>query len=77
ILIWPDNSYQKIDLKINGVNSFNYTKGLPAFNYTSLNSKSPVFNLQDITAESGINYIHQENSFNEFDRELLMPRMVS
>ncbi|MFZ8318610.1 FG-GAP repeat protein, partial [Staphylococcus aureus] len=24
-----------------------------------------------------INYIHQENSFNEFDRELLMPRMVS
>ncbi|TMP73872.1 hypothetical protein CWB73_22370, partial [Pseudoalteromonas phenolica] len=41
ILIWPDNSYQKIDLKINGVNSFNYTKGLPAFNYTSLNSKSP------------------------------------
>ena len=77
ILIWPDNSYQKIDLKINGVNSFNYTNGLPAFNYTNLDSKSPVFNFRDITTESGINYTHQENSFNEFDRELLMPRMVS
>lgn len=77
ILIWPDNSYQKIDLNTNSTNRFTYTKGLPAFNYAGLYSKLPVVNLQDITAESGIHYIHEENSFNEFDRELLMPRMVS
>ena len=59
--------------------TFSYQKNLPKFDYTKLTSfiKNPSAPAEDITAQTGLNYKHVENSFNEFDRESLLPHMVS
>ncbi len=78
-LIWPDNSVEKI--AVNNVQSLTaiYKNGLPQYNYQQLiNFKQNSINTAvDVTSATGINYIHKENSFNEFDREPLMPHMLS
>ena len=78
-LIWPDNSFQKIELKPNQQQSFSYTTGLPVFNYSIItehykNTSPPA---EDITVTTGLNYLHSENLFNEFNREQLLPHMLS
>ena len=80
LLVWPDNGYQKIDLEAGKQLSFTYKAGLPKFNYIGFAQKqnnTSFAQLVDITKESGLQYKHQENLFNEFDRESLMPHMVS
>lgn len=79
-LIWPDNTCQKVEL--NGLQhslKFTYRKGLPKFNYASIthfypNKTKPV---QDISQETGLNFAHKENDFQEFNREALIPHMLS
>ena len=79
-LIWPDNSFEKIVIDTMSQKlSFNYKKGLPQFNYKSIinfnkNTLNPAV---DISATTGLNYKHTENPFNEFDREPLIPHMIS
>lgn len=78
LLVWPDNTYQRIDLKPNAVLDLIYSDGLPAFQYGSLHAAiNESGRINNITAESGLLHKHEENPFNEFDREPLMPRMVS
>ena len=80
ILIWPDNTYQTIPAgKTDTILNLRYKTGLPLFNYKkAFHSRSlssdPV---SDITAETGLRYTHQENGFPEFNREPLMPHMLS
>ena len=79
-LIWPDNSFERI--KVDTTKSaltITYQQGLPSFNYTNLRSfyKNPTNKVADITKETGVNYLHAENHFVEFDREPLIPHMVS
>jgi hypothetical protein len=80
LVVWPDNSYQYISFPGNQSSMvITYQKNLPAFNYSSItgyykNSTAPVIN---ITKETGIDFLHQENHFVEFDREPLIPHMVS
>ena len=78
-LIWPDNSFQPISIKENQLLTFTYKEGLPKFDYAELTSffKNPTRPVTDITASTGINFKHQENPFNEFYREPLLPHMVS
>jgi hypothetical protein len=80
LLIWPDNSYQRIQLSpLNSVLSFQYQKGLPVYDYAALrnfkkNTSRPV---QNITSKTNILYRHTENTFHEFEREPLIPHMLS
>ena len=80
-LIWPDNSFEKIMLQpvAKSSISFKYRKGLPLFNYNLITGfkKNATRVFKDITAATGLNYLHKENKFNEFDREPLIPHMVS
>ncbi len=78
-LIWPDNSFQQIAIKPNQQSSFSYSQGLPAFNYALLTTYHPaqVAPLEDITATTGLLCRHFENPFNEFNREPLIPHMIS
>ena len=78
-LIWPDNTYQAIEIKANQQMSFSYASNLPKFNYTKLTSyyKPAINAVEDITASTGLDYRHFENPFNEFNREQLLPHMVS
>jgi len=80
-LIWPDNTYEKIELKgsINKTINVAYQKGLPPFNYDLINNHWPKlgYQINDITISTGIKYAHQENAFQEFNREQLIPQMNS
>ena len=79
-LIWPDNSFQPVALPVNSASIIlTYKKGLPAFDYRRLTDhyKNSTRQMIDITKEVSLNYLHQENHFVEFDREPLIPHMVS
>jgi hypothetical protein len=79
-LIWPDNTYQSIVLdSAKPWMNFTYQKGLPAFDYGRITNhwKSPLKPMKDITAETKLFYKHEENDFHEFDRETLIPHMLS
>jgi enediyne biosynthesis protein E4 len=79
-LIWPDNSFEKITIDtLSQYLFFTYKKELPKFNYSHIidfkkNNSNPVI---DIAEEVALDYVHQENVFNEFDREPLIPHMLS
>ena len=52
---------------------------MPIFNYDIIKKYWPTaeYSMQDLTASSGINFKHQENVFQEFNREQLVPQMNS
>lgn len=79
ILIWPDRTYEHIQFTKGTTSLISYKSGLPKFDFDRLNSQQQENNnlLDDITALTGINYLHRENLFNEFDREPLIPHMIS
>jgi hypothetical protein len=79
-LIWPDHTCQPLRLDTTGKTmQLAYTKGLPLFHddIITKHEKNPTKPMEDITASVGLNYHHVENPFVEFDREPLMPHMVS
>ena len=79
-LVWPDNSFQKITIQpaIRQA-AFTYAKGLPPFNYSSITDfrKEDSRPFTNIAKEAQLDFVHKENRFNEFNREPLMPHMVS
>ncbi len=79
ILIWPDNGFEKLQWKPDSIFTVSYKKGLPKFDYSTILNRLPYLTkpVTDITAETNINYRHEENPFNEFDREPLIPFMSS
>lgn len=78
-IIWPDNGYEKLAVPVKDtVLALQYKKGLPLFDYASLRKNQlqwPV--AENVTKQSGIQFIHEENQFIEFNREQLLPRMYS
>lgn len=78
LLVWPDGSYQKLDTAARGRLALTYRSGLPAFAEGSLRRFRPQsLPVQDLTAATGLGLLHTENPFNEFDREPLIPHMIS
>ena len=79
IFVWNDNSCQKINIDLNKIQNITYKTGLQKFDYTILNKKNTdnTFSFEEITALCKLVYTHQENKFNEFDREPLLPFMNS
>lgn len=76
LLIWPDNTFQTIDYEANKKTiNLKYTKNLPLFNYKLLEPTKAIF--KDIATEIGLDIQHKENQYNEFDREALIPNMMS
>jgi hypothetical protein len=79
IIIWPDNTWQKLEYKTDTIVNTTYKKGLPLFDYKKLTAinENTTNVAENITAQSGLLFKHEENQFNEFDREQLMPHMIS
>jgi hypothetical protein len=75
LLVWPDGRYQKLDT---GKTSLvvRYHKDLPVFK--GVEKAASVGRLfADITEQSGLDYVHKENDYVEFNREPLLPFMLS
>ena len=79
-IVWPDNTYQPLSF-VPGKPSltFTYQKGLPIFDYNKLSGflSNNTIPMVDITRQVNLNYLHEENHFSEFDREPLLPNMLS
>ena len=79
-LIWPDNSFQALQFSANKTAyTYTYQKGLPKFDYERYHHfwVEPTRKMKDISSEVALTYKHEENAFPEFDRESLMPHMLS
>ncbi|MEO8413752.1 MAG: VCBS repeat-containing protein [Ginsengibacter sp.] len=81
LLIWPDNTYQQVPWKdaVSSQITLQYQPGLPKYDYSRLTNhwKNPTRKMVDITKDVNLLFKHEENPFNEFDREPLIPFMVS
>jgi enediyne biosynthesis protein E4 len=80
LLQWPDNTYEPV--KYNSTQkhiSLTYKTGLPKLNMAGLAKKTTqqINSFEDVSATANFKYLHNENPFNEFDREPLIPQMVS
>jgi len=79
LIIWPDQSFERIiNLNFKGIMELRWRPELPIFDFSTLRKKADnPFVFKDITANTGLIYKHIENPFVEFNREALMPNMVS
>lgn len=77
--IWPDGAYQHItNLVFNQPQTLEWNANLPRADFNKLYpSQKPAYAFEDISARTGLNFKHIENPFIEFNRETLIPNMVS
>ncbi len=79
-VVWPDNTYQPLQWQQgNPFDTIAYKTGLPKFDYKKITEfyKNETKPATDITKQVNLLYKHTENPFREFDREPLIPHMVS
>lgn len=79
-IIWPDNTYEPFRPEPGKPHTtVSYRKGLPRFDYRKLTTHwvNPTRQMVDITATTQLKHLHEENDFIEFNREPLIPHMVS
>ncbi len=79
IVIWPNNTFEKLNIKSDTTIVVSYKTALPLFDYNNFVKSNYInsLNVEDVTSAVNLQYKHDENTFNEFDREWLMPHMVS
>ena len=79
LLVWTDNTYERLPLVKDSILTVTYKTGLPKFNYDLFSHpvSNPARIAKDVTTEAGLSFLHEENTFNEFDREPLIPFMTS
>ncbi len=73
-VIWPDGKRSQVQkVKINGLIHLTYAD---AKSYSDAKSLSrPIFS--DLTTDYGLNHLHQEKIYDDFERELLLPHKLS
>ena len=77
-LIWPDLSFSRLTPEFNQRTTIKWESGLPKFNFKDLKKRQDnLVDFEDITSKTRIAHFHDENPFVEFNRERLIPHMVS
>jgi len=78
-LIWPDNRFQTLDkTALNQKKEVIYGEDLPRFDWGTLTEEPYYpFEFEDASAATGLDFVHKENYFSDFDREGLIPWMVT
>jgi len=78
-LVWPDNTAQRLRSdQINHTDTVHWSEELMAFRWSNVGQRqSSPYQFTDQTEATGIDYTHEENDFIEFNREGLIPFMVS
>ncbi|RYY56808.1 MAG: hypothetical protein EOO05_18535, partial [Chitinophagaceae bacterium] len=79
LLVWPDKSYERLTLPKGKDLTVKYRSGLPVFDFARLTmpNADSIHTMEDLTVLLGGGFTHTENHFVEFDRELLIPHMLS
>ena len=76
LIIWQDDACElRKDVMVDQEIIVNKRDANRKFNYEVFHRPHPIF--KETTAELGINFKHRENKFIEFNREALLPHMVS
>jgi hypothetical protein len=76
LVVWPDGSYQRLlNVGLNTTLGLEQRNASGAFDYSRLHRSDKMFRRS--TKDLNIQYTHQENKFVEFNREGLIPHMVS
>ena len=75
-IVWPDQTYQVVkEIASNQTLHIQYKNTSP-FNYQSLHSKKkPVF--EKITSNLGVDFIHKEDNYTDYNRQKLIPYQLS
>ena len=78
LVIWPDGVWQKMDnVSVNQTVELNHADASGSFDYTTLHQRNAVGILTDISEEVQLDHRHRENTFDDFNREPLMPYKLS
>lgn len=78
LVIWPDARFEMLhNIRANQTIELHYTDSYGEFDYDSLNQLPAAQLFTDITEEIGIDHRHNENTFDDFSREPLMPYKLS
>ncbi len=79
VLVWPDGTYQSLaDVVFNQKQTITWKAGLPKFDFQAFRPRIQTdYNFVDVTDKVGLDYHHDENPFVDFNREALIPHMVS
>ena len=76
-VVWPDGKYQALNqVEANQTLTLQYANAAGSYDYSRLKPAGKPL-LEDITPATRVSYRHKENKFVEFNRERLMPHMVS
>jgi len=77
LIVWPDQKYQTLkNVAINKQISINHKDAIVGFNIEMVIPKSTE-PFEDITKQINIQWKHQENNFNDFGFQYLIPHMES
>ena len=81
LLVWPDRTYQRLTVGSYAAPlTVTWRAGLPTYDFARFEPPANEASLpiRDVTAASGLGgYLHEENPFVDFNREPLIPHMVS
>jgi hypothetical protein len=78
LIIWPDQTYFKLDsISFNTRTSLVYQHGLPHFDKQAHLKEPATVNALDLSQTAKLKIAHKENPFVEFNREPLIPFMLS
>jgi hypothetical protein len=73
---WPDGKVQYLkNITSNQTITLEYTESAIPESGTPNDSEGKLF--KDVSHKSGIDFLHEENAFSDFDYEKLIPRMIS
>ncbi|HEY0529190.1 MAG TPA: VCBS repeat-containing protein [Gemmatimonadaceae bacterium] len=78
LIIWPDNRFQRLtSVADNRAITLWQDSASGKFDYSTLVPQPGNPLLSDVTAQSGVEFRHHENTFSDFNREPLMPHLLS
>lgn len=79
LVVWPDRSWERVsNLKFNSIQTLKWRPDLPRFDFEKLGRRPAApYRFEDATTATGLVFNHHENLFVEFNRETLIPNMVS
>jgi len=76
IVVWPDRRFQVLtNVAVNQTLTLSQSDASGRFAYNQRASRSSLF--ADLTKQLGVNVKHEENAFSDFNREPLMPHLLS